>query len=134
MYLLDTNVVSELVKKNPNKNLRAKLETVSSASLYTASICVMELRYGALRRKDGGVLWSKIQEHILSRLLILGLGYKEAVKAGEILATLHSVGQPIGIEDVMIGSIAFSNDLIVVSANTKHFSRIPDLQVENWLS
>jgi len=134
MYLLDTNIVSELVKKSPNNNLKLKLEKVPSASLYTSSICVMELRYGALRREDGGVLWSKIQENIISKLQILSIGYKEALKAGEVLYRLLSIGKPIGVEDVLIGSTALSNDLIVVSANTKHFSRIPDLTVENWLS
>jgi tRNA(fMet)-specific endonuclease VapC len=94
----------------------------------------MELRYGALRREDGGVLWSKIQENIISKLQILSIGYKEALKAGEVLYRLLSIGKPIGVEDVLIGSTALSNDLIVVSANTKHFSRIPDLTVENWLS
>lgn len=49
MYLLDTNIISEFLKKKPNKNLIGKVEAVPAASLYTASICVMELRYGALR-------------------------------------------------------------------------------------
>lgn len=133
MYLLDTNILSELVKKIPNKNLRGKLAKVPSASLHTASICIMELRYGALLREDGGALWSKIQESIISKLRVLAFGYKEALKAGEVLFTLRSIGQPIGIEDVMIGSIALSNDLVVVTAIIKHFSRIPDLSVENWL-
>ena len=133
MYLLDTNIVSELVKKIPNKNLRDKLEKVPSASLYTASICIMELRYGALRREDGDALWSRIQESIISKLRVLAFGYKEALKAGEVLFALRSIGQPIGIEDILIGSIALSNDLVVVTANTKHFSRIPALSVENWL-
>jgi len=128
MYLLDTNILSELVKKFPNKNLRRRLRKIPSASLYTASICIMELRYGALRREDSGV-----QASIVSKLRVLTFGYKEALKAGEVLFTLHSIGQPIGVEDVLIGSIALSNDLIVVTANTKHFSRIPDLSVENWL-
>jgi len=82
---------------------------------------------------DGGLLWSRIQEQIISKLPILDFGYKEAAKAGEVLCALHSMGQPIGIEDVMIGSVALSNGLTVVSANTKHFSRIPGLAVENWL-
>ena len=133
MYLLDTNIVSELVKKIPNKNLRDKLEKVPSASLYTTSICIMELRYGALRREDGDALWSRIQESIISKLRVLAFGYKEALKAGEVLFALRSIGQPIGIEDILIGSIALSNDLVVVTANTKHFSRIPALSVENWL-
>ena len=133
MYLLDTNILSELVRRTPNRNLRDRLKTVPSASLYTASICVMELRYGALRSEESGALWSRIEENIISKLRILAFGYKEALKAGEVLRTLHSVGKPIGVEDVLIGSIALSNGLIVVTANTKHFSRIPDLKVENWL-
>jgi len=133
MYLLDTNILSELVKKNPNKNLMIRLDTIPSASLYTASICVMELRYGVLRRGNPSDLGSKIEKSILSKVQILNFYYKDALKAAEVLSELHSIGQPVGIEDVMIGSIALSNGLIVVSANTKHFSRIPDLKLENWL-
>ena len=133
MYLLDTNILSELVKKNPNKNLMIGLESIPSASLYTASICVMELRYGVLRRGNPSDLWSKIEKSILSKVRILNFYYKDALKAAEVLSELHSIGQPVGIEDVMIGSIALSNGLVVVSANTKHFSRIPDLKSENWL-
>lgn len=133
MYLLDTNIVSELVKKKPNETLRRKLKTIPSVALYTASICVMELRYGALRRDDSGGLWSRIHDIILSKLQVLSFGYREALKVGEILSELHSIGQPIGIEDILIGSVALSNGFIVVSANTKHFSRIPGLAVENWL-
>jgi len=43
------------------------------------------------------------------------------------------MGQPIGLEDIMIGSIALCNELTMVSANTKHFQKISDLRVENWL-
>jgi tRNA(fMet)-specific endonuclease VapC len=133
MYLLDTNILSELVKKNPNKNLMIRLESIPSASLYTASICVMELRYGVLRRGNPSDLWSKIEKSILSKVRILNFYYKDALKVAEVLSELNSIGQPVGIEDVMIGSIALSNGLVVVSANTKHFSRIPDLKLENWL-
>ena len=133
MYLLDTNILSELVKKNPNRNLINRLEPVPSAFLYTASICVMELRYGALRMENRLDLWTKIQERIISKVRILDFAYEEALKAAEILFELRSAGRPIGIEDIMIGSIALSNGLVVVSANTKHFSRIAKLVVENWL-
>jgi tRNA(fMet)-specific endonuclease VapC len=133
MYLLDTNILSELVKRQPNRNLMRKLGVVPGASLYTATVCVMELRYGALRRGDGVVLWTKIQDYIISRVSVLGFGLKEAVTAGEILNALHAKGVSIGVEDLLIGSIALSNGLAVVSANTKHFSRIPNLQLENWL-
>jgi predicted nucleic acid-binding protein len=133
MYLLDTNILSELVKRQPNRNLMRKLGAVPGASLYTASVCVMELRYGALRRGDGGVLWAKIHEYIISRVSVLGFGLKEAVTAGEILNGLHAKGVSIGVEDLLIGSIALSNGLAVVSANARHFSQIPNLPLENWL-
>jgi tRNA(fMet)-specific endonuclease VapC len=133
VYLLDTNILSELVKKTPNKNLVARIKDTPSASLYTASVCVMELRYGALRRGNPEDLWLNIQQRIISKVRILDFSYNEAMKAAEVLYKLYSIGQPIGIEDVMIGSIALSHGLTVVTANTKHFSRIPNLQAENWL-
>ena len=133
MYLLDTNILSELIKKKPNDNLIARLKSVPSASLFTTSVCVMELRFGALKRGPTSDLWSKIQGRILSRVRCLDFGYKDAMVAAEVLHELHSIGQPIGIEDIMIGAVALSNQLTVVSANTKHLSRIPNLKVENWL-
>jgi predicted nucleic acid-binding protein len=88
----------------------------------------MELRYGALKRGNPSDLWTKIEQQILPRIRILSFSYKEAMKAGDVIHHLYSIGQPIGIEDIMIASIA----LCIVSANTKHFLRVPDLRTENW--
>jgi tRNA(fMet)-specific endonuclease VapC len=132
MYLIDTNVLSELIKKNPDSNFMAKLRTTPADALFSASICIMELRYGALKRGNPSDLWTKIEQQIVAKIRILPFSYKEAIKAGDLIHHLYSIGQPIGIEDIMIASIALSNGLTVVSANTKHFSRIPDLKTENW--
>jgi len=133
MFLLDTNIISELIKKQPNPHLLERMEDVPGTSLHTASVCTMELRYGALRVPNSEALWTKIQKLILSKIQILPFGYQEAMKAAELLAALYSSGRPIGIEDTMIASTAIINGLIVVTANTQHFSRIPGLQSENWL-
>lgn len=132
MYLIDTNVLSELAKKNPNPKFMNKLRTTPTDALFSASICIMELRFGALKRGNPADLWTKIEQQILPRIRILSFSYKEALEAGNLIHHLHSIGQPIGIEDIMIASIALSNDLTVVSANTKHFSRVPGLKTENW--
>jgi len=132
MYLIDTNVLSELIKKNPDSNFMAKLRTTPADALFSASICIMELRYGALKRGNPSDLWTRIEQQIVAKIRILPFSYKEAIKAGDLIHHLYSIGQPIGIEDIMIASIALSNGLTVVSANTKHFSRIPDLKTENW--
>ncbi len=133
MFLLDTNIISELIKKQPNTCLLERMDDVPDASLYTASVCAMELRFGALRVPNSEALWAKIQKRILTRIQILPFSYQEAMKAAEILAVLYASGRPVGIEDTMIASTALSNGLIVVTANTAHFSRIPGLQSENWL-
>jgi tRNA(fMet)-specific endonuclease VapC len=133
MFLLDTNIISELIKKQPNSCLLERMDDVPDASLHTASVCAMELRFGALRVLNSEALWAKIQKRILTRIQILPFGYQEAMKAAELLAVLYASGRPVGIEDTMIASTALSNGLIVVTANTAHFSRIPGLQAENWL-
>jgi predicted nucleic acid-binding protein len=93
----------------------------------------MELRYGAMKRGNPSDFWQMIEQHILSKVRILNFSYTEALKAGELIHQLYSMGQPIGIEDIMIGSIALCNDLTMVSGNTKHFQKISGLRVENWL-
>jgi predicted nucleic acid-binding protein len=133
MYLIDTNLLSELIRKSPNPNFIARLGSTPSSALYTASICIMELKYGALKRGNPSDLWLMIEQHILSKVQVLNFSYKEAIKAGELIHQLYSMGKPIGIEDIMIGSIALCNGLKVVSANIKHFSHIPGLTIENWL-
>jgi len=132
MYLLDTNTLSELVKKTPNPNFMARLRATPADALYSASVCIMELRYGALKRGNLSDLWTKIEQRILPRIRILPFSYKEAVKAGDLIHHLFSIGQPIGTEDIMIASIALCNSLTIVTGNTKHFFRVPDLKTENW--
>jgi tRNA(fMet)-specific endonuclease VapC len=133
MYLLDTDVLSELVKKRPSPAVLARLDAIPPEAVFTSSVTVMELRSGAMRRTPDGRLWTQIQEKILARVRPLGFSYKEAVIAGDILTSLYASGQPIGTEDVMIAAVAMSNGLVVVSGNTKHFSRVAGLKVENWL-
>src|SRR4030067_3444219 len=132
MYVIDTNVLSELIKKNPDTNFMASLRITPTDALFSASICIMELRYGALKRGNPLDLWAKIEQQILPRIRVLPFSYREAIKAGDLIHHLYSIGQPIGVEDIMIASIALCNGLTLVSANTKHFSRVPDLKTENW--
>jgi tRNA(fMet)-specific endonuclease VapC len=133
MYLLDTNILSELIKKEPNQSLMRRLRATPADALFSASVCIMELRYGAMRRGNQSNLWTRIEQHILPRIRVLSFSFREATEAGDLLHHLYSKGQPIGLEDVIIASIALCNGLTVISANIKHFSRVPGLRAENWL-
>ncbi|MEW6375947.1 MAG: PIN domain-containing protein [Thermodesulfobacteriota bacterium] len=134
MYLLDTNVLSELAKKRPNTYLLSHLSSKPSQSLFTSSVCVMELRLGCTLRGDFVNFWSKISKNIISRVNVVSFGYREALIAGDILASLKKTGQSIGIEDAIIGSTALNHNLVMVTANIRHFSKIKGLVIENWLT
>ncbi len=133
MYLLDTNILSELIKRKPNAHLLARLGSEPAHTLFTSCICIMELRFGSALREDFEKFWQKITKEIIYRVNILPIGEKEVLVAGDILAELRKTGQNIGLEDVLIAASAVSNQFTVVTANIRHFARITGLRVENWL-
>ena len=133
MYLLDTNILSELIKKQPNAHLLARLNSASQIALSTSCICVMELRFGSALRNDFESFWSRVTDQILSRVKILPLDLPEALMAGDLLALLQRTGQQIGIEDVLIAATVLHHHCTLVTANTRHFIGIDKLAVENWL-
>lgn len=134
MYLLDTNILSELIKRHPNPYLLSRLSSKPAPMLFTSSICLMELRYGSALREDFESFWQKITQEIISRVNLVSVGEKEALAAGDILADLRKSGQTIGLEDVLVAASAMTHQFIVVTANVLHFSRITGLQVANWLA
>jgi tRNA(fMet)-specific endonuclease VapC len=131
-YLLDTNILSELMKKKPNQRIVSRLSLLPAQALFTSCICVMELRFGSARRGDFEAFWSRVYEEILSRVSILPFGTEEALIAGDTLAYLQKAGRPIGVEDLFIASTALNNRCNLVTGNTRHFSHIKGLTVENW--
>ena len=131
-YLLDTNVLSEVIKKRPEPSVLARLREIPPDSVFTSVVCVTELRYGARRRPGAQVLWERIAREVLSRVRVLPFGEPEALRAGDLLADLEVAGQPIGIEDVLIGATALAGSLTVATRNVRHFRRLPGLAVECW--
>ena len=132
MILLDTNVLSELLKIRPDPQVVSRLEQVPIARRSTASICVMELRYGSALRADFATFWQRIEKRLLEGLTILPVGDREARRAGDILAALRRSGRPCGIEDVLIAACALSHDATLVTRNVRHLEQIEGLRVENW--
>jgi len=133
MYLLDTNILSELIKRHPNSHVLSRLGSKPVHTLFTSSICIMELRFGSALREDFETFWQRIVREIISRINIIPIGEKEALATGDILADLRKSGNIIGLEDVLIAASAITNQYTMVTANIRHFSRIRGLQVENWL-
>ena len=131
-YLLDTNVLSEVIKKRPEPSVVERLREIAPGSIFTSAVCVSELRYGSRRRPGAEALWDRIAREVLSRVGVLPLGEEEAVRAGDLLAELEAAGQRIGVEDVLIGATALVRSLTVATRNVRHFRRLPGLRVESW--
>ena len=132
-YLLDTNALSERLKKRPKPDFLARLRRHPPEAFVTSSVCVMELRHGSQRRDDHAVFWLRIMQEVLARVTIVEFGLADALVAGDLLAYLTQRGTLIGVEDLLIGATALARGYTVVTGNVRHFTRIPDLQVENWL-
>lgn len=134
MYLFDTNILSEVLKKRPSQGLLARLSGIPGHLQFTSCVCVMELRYGSKRRPDHESFWEKIEDKLLSHIKTLPVAEGTALIAGDIAANLSFEGRGISPEDLLIAATAVENGLTLVTANQRHFSGIEGLQTENWLN
>ena len=134
MYLLDTDILSNLMKRSPSSALVAKVVQVPPEQQFTSSITLGELVYGAHRlREHTATLMQKIEDALLPNLPILSFDAGAARRYGELRTELERLGTPIGDADMRIAAIALSHELKVVTGNERHFQRVPELEIENWL-
>lgn len=130
-YLLDTNIVIYVIKHKPLE-VRERFNSVFS-QICVSSITVAELVYGAENsaRPAHNLM---VVENFLSRLQVLDYSTDAAIQYGNIKAHLKKAGQLISDNDLHIAAHARSRGLIMVTNNTKEFSRVPALQIENWIN
>ena len=133
MYLLDTNALSEPLKRSPSPKFMSQLEAVRQERLFTSAITVMELRYGCARHAQGAKLWQRIEREIINRMEVLPVDYPVAERAGDLLAAVHHRGRPRSTEDLLIAATGLIHGLIVITHNTRHFIDVPGLRVEDWV-
>ena len=133
-YLLDTDILSNLLKRTPSTLLITKLASVPPDQQFTSSITLGELHYVAHRIPERtSYLLQQLAETLLPNLPVLPFNSAAAVSYGELRAELERRGTPLGDADLRIGAIALARGLVVVTGNVRHFQRIPELLVENWL-
>ena len=130
IYLLDTNVCIVYLK-GQNSHLKQKLDNILLSEIAVCSVVKGELFYGSLRSANPERNL-RLQQEFLSQFLSLPFDDQSAVVFGEIRAQLAAKGTPTGAYDLQIAAIALANNLILVTHNTKEFSRIPQLQLEDW--
>jgi len=126
-YILDTDVCIELIKHN--ERVLDKVEAVGADHCFVTEITIAELFYGAA--KSGRPEQFNDVEYILQSFDLKPL-LPSLRLYGENKALLEDKGQMIGEFDLLIGSCAVYNNLIMVTSNLKHFDHIPNIKLEDW--
>jgi len=129
-YLLDTNIVSDLIR-NPQGKIAQRVRRVGESQVCTSIIVAAELRYGA--NKKGSPKLSAQLEAVLGALEILPLEVPADAMYGTLRARLELAGTPIGGNDLLIAAQALALGYTVVTDNDKEFARVRELRCENWL-
>jgi tRNA(fMet)-specific endonuclease VapC len=119
---LDTNILIAH-KRAKLKETTTLFKLSRQYSLAVTTITAYELFRGDNRNED--IFWSDF----FSQIIVLDFTISAAMIAGGIFQNLKSRGQMIEIEDILIASIAISNDIAVATENTNHFSRIQGLKL-----
>ena len=133
MYLLDTDILSKLMKSAPASALVTRLARVPPEDQFTSSVTFGEILYGAHRSSRTAALLERIEETLLPELPILPFDADAARRYGKLRAELERRGTPIGDADTRVASIALSRGLTVVTGNERHFQQVPGLEIEDWL-
>ena len=130
-YLLDTNIVSELIR-NPQGSVTERVREAGESQVATSIIVAAELRYGAAK-KGSARLTAQI-EAVLGALEVLPFEEPADRVYGVLRAGLEQKGQPIGGNDLLIAAQALSLGFTLVTANEREFAKIEDLPCENCLA
>jgi tRNA(fMet)-specific endonuclease VapC len=130
-YLLDTNIVSELIR-NPLGRVTDHIRDMGEAQVATSIIVGAELRYGAA--KNGSPRLTAQVEAVLGAIEVLP--FEEPVDAvyGVLHARLERKGQRMGGNDPLIAAHAVSLGFMLVTGNEREFAKVDDLPCENWLN
>ena len=128
--MLDTDTCIALIKKHPGalKKLRGK----SIGQVGVSSITLGELAFGADKSSRPKDAHGALSEFLLA-LEIAAFDDQAAMRYGELRASLARRGRPVGPLDTLIGSHAHSLDVILVTHNTREFSQITGLRLEDWI-
>jgi tRNA(fMet)-specific endonuclease VapC len=129
-YLLDTNIVSDLVR-NPQGKIAEQIFRVGESKVCTSIIAAAELRYGAEKKQSPRL--SAQLEAVLGALDILPFEKPADASYGTIRAQLERAGKPIGANDLLIAAHVLTLGYTLVTDNEKEFSRVRHLPLENWL-
>jgi len=129
-YLLDTNACVFYLN-NPQSPVRYRLERLDRNVVFVCSVVKAELYFGVMNSQRRKKNREKL-EVFLKHLGSFPFNDAAAIHYGEIRAKLSRAGRLIGPHDLQIAAIALTQGATLVTHNTKEFSRVEGLIIEDW--
>ena len=134
-YLLDTNVISEFIAKNPNKRVLDFINSLDEDDLYLSVITIGEIKFGiqkvkSQRKKEQLLVW--LEDDLLKRFKgkIVNIDTDTMLVWGEMNQHLQSIGRVIPIVDSLIASSCVANNFTLITRNVKDFYNF-DMEIIN---
>jgi tRNA(fMet)-specific endonuclease VapC len=132
-YLLDTNIVGYFLK-GAHPRLHQRMErAMKEENIFLSVITRAEIRYGQALMASDDKRHRRV-ELFLGNVPTLAWTLAAANVYGPVKARLKQQGTPIGELDTQIAAHALAENFILVTHNTRHFEKIPNLKLENWVS
>lgn len=127
-YMLDADTVSYALRGHGQVGTR--LLEHQPSELCISAITLAELNFGAQVKRSQKI--RRAIRRFTKDIVVLPFDEASAERFGVVAAALTTRGEPIGLYDTLVAAQALSLGLTVVTNNTRHFSRVPGLAVENW--
>lgn len=132
MFLVDTNVLSELLRPRPDLAVARRLLSTDPAMLFASEVTRYELRFGAVLHPRARELWAEIERELLPLPTWLPLDEPVALACADLRAGLRRAGTLIEMPDAILAATALVHDLVLVTRNLRHFEHVPGLATESW--
>lgn len=132
MVLLDTNVLSEVLRPRPSPAVIGRLLQFTSKTLFASELTRFEMRFGSALWPDASLFWARIQRELLPLVTWLPVSEAVSTRAGDIAAAQRLAGRPCGSLDPLIAATALTQGLPLATRNVQHFECIEGLEVQNW--
>lgn len=129
-WMLDTDTCIAVIKQHPVALKKLRGKTVGQVGI--SSITLGELAFGAEKSSRSRQAREALGEFLVA-LEVVGFDDASAMTYGKVRISLELGGKPIGPLDTLIGSHALEIDAILVTHNTREFSRIDGLRLEDWV-
>jgi predicted nucleic acid-binding protein len=136
MTILDTNVLSALMRQTPDEKVVAWLDDQPRTSIWTTSVTVLEVQFrlqvmpAGQRRSALMLAFESVLDKIGNR--VAAFDVPAAQQAGDLMASRHKKGRPGELRDTMIAGIVLAQHAALATRNTAHFDDIPVTLIDPW--